>query len=83
MQVSKMKKDLTPAQRQEFQAELERFYSSPAADFTVVADYVTVDQSCSFTLVEVPSLERLHEINEPFAPYVNYEVYEVRPATDR
>jgi len=62
---------------------LERFYSSPPADLTVVADYVTVDQSCSFTLVEVASLERLHEINEPFAPYVDYEVFEVRPATGK
>ena len=83
MQVSRMKKDLTPIQQQAFAAELERFYSSPPADLTVVADYVTVDQSCSFTLVEVASLERLHEINEPFAPYVDYEVFEVRPATGK
>ena len=83
MQVSRMKKDLTPVQQQAFAAELERFYSSPPADLTVVADYVTVDQSCSFTLVEVASLERLHEINEPFAPYVDYEVFEVRPATGK
>lgn len=83
MQVSRMKKDLTPVQQQAFAGELERFYSSPPADLTVVADYVTVDQSCSFTLVEVASLERLHEINEPFAPYVDYEVFEVRPATGK
>lgn len=83
MQVSRMKKDLTPVQQQAFAAELERFYSSPPADLTVVADYVTVDQSCSFTLLEVASLERLHEINEPFAPYVDYEVFEVRPATGK
>jgi len=83
LQVSRMKKDLTPIQQQAFAAELERFYSSPPADLTVVADYVTVDQSCSFTLVEVASLERLHEINEPFAPYVDYEVFEVRPATGK
>lgn len=83
MQVSRMKKDLTPVQQQAFAAELERFYSSPPADLTVVADYVTVDQSCSFTLVEVASLERLHEINEPFSPYVDYEVFEVRPATGK
>jgi len=83
MQVSRMKKDLTPVQQQAFAGELERFYSSPPADLTVVADYVTVDQSCSFTLLEVVSLERLHEINEPFAPYVDYEVFEVRPATGK
>ena len=80
MQVSRMKKDLSPAQQKAFAAELERFYSSPPPDLTVAADYVAVDESCSFTLLEVSSLERLHEINAPFAPYVDYEVYEVRPA---
>ena len=83
MQVSKMKKDLTSAQQQAFAAELESFYSSPPSDLNVVADYVTVDQSCSFTLLEVPSLERLHQINQPFGPYVDYEVHEVRPASDK
>ena len=83
MQVSRMKKDLTPDQQKAFTAELERFYSAPPADLTVVADYVAVDESCSFTLLEVSSLERLHEINTAFAPYVDYEVFEVRPASPR
>ena len=81
MQVSRMKTDLTPDQQKAFGAELERFYSAPPADLTVVADYVAVDQACSFTLLEVASLKRLHEINAPFAPYVDYEVFEVRPAS--
>lgn len=83
MQVSRMKKDLTPTQQKAFAAELERFYSSPPKDLTVVADYVTVDQSQSFTLLEVPHLDRLHQINKPFAPYVDYEVFEVRPASQK
>jgi len=83
MQVSRMKKDLTPEQQKAFGAELERFYSSPPGDLTVVADYVTVDESCSFTLLEVETMERLHEINQPFAPFVDYEVFEVRPATGK
>ena len=83
MQVSRMKKDLTPEQQKAFGAELERFYSSPPSDLKVVADYVTVDNSSSFTLLEVSSMERLHEINEPFAPFVDYEVFEVRPATGK
>ena len=80
MQISRMKKNLAPDEQKAFSAELERFYASPPADLTVVADYVAVDDSCSFTLLEVSSLERLHEINEPFAAYVDYEVFEVRPA---
>ena len=80
MQVSKMKKNLTADEQKAFSAELDRFYASPPADLTVVADYVAVDDSCSFTLLEVSGLKRLHEINAPFAPYVDYEVFEVRPA---
>ena len=83
MQVSRMKKDLTPEQQQAFAAELEKFYASPPPDLKVVADHVTVDESCSFTLLEVDSMERLHEINEPFAPFVDYEVFELRPATGK
>ena len=83
MQVSSMKKDLTPEQKKAFGAELERFYSSPPGDLTVVADYVTVDSSSSFTVLEVDSMERLHEINQPFAPFVDYEVFEVRPAAGK
>jgi len=79
MQVSKMKQDLTPEQQQEFGAVMERFYASPPADFKIMGDYVTVDQSRSFTLMEVPSIERLSEINKPFAPYVEYEVFEIKP----
>ena len=81
MQVSKMKKDLTPDLQKAFAKELKHFYSTPPADLTVAADYVAVDESCSFTLLEVHSLERLHAINKPFAPYVDYEVFEVRPAS--
>jgi hypothetical protein len=83
MQVSRMKKDLTPEQQQAFGDELEKFYSSPPGDLKVVADYVTVDESCSFTLLEVETMGRLHEINQPFAPFVDYEVFEVRPATGK
>ena len=83
MQISRMKQDLTPDQQEAFSAELERFYASPPADLNVVADYVTVDQSRSFTLLEVPSMERLREINEPFVPFVDYEVFELRPATGK
>lgn len=83
MQVSRMKQNLTLNQKKAFNDALERFYASPPADLTVVADYVAVDDSCSFTLVDVASLERLHEINEPFAPYVDYEVFAVRPAVSR
>lgn len=81
MQVSRMKQGLTPDQQKAFQSVLERFYASPPPDLSVVADYVTVDQSRSFTLLDVPGMERLQEINEPFAPYVDYEVFEVRPAS--
>jgi len=80
MQVSKMKKNLAADGQKAFSAELDRFYASPPADLTVVADYVAVDESRSFTLLEVSSLKRLHQINAPFAPYVDYEVFEVRPA---
>ena len=83
MQVSRMKKDMAPDQQKAFAVELERFYSAPPADLTVVADHVAVDESCSFTLLEVSSLERLHEINKPFAPFVDYEVFEVRPASPK
>ena len=79
MQVSKMKQDLTPDQQQAFAAEMERFYSSPPSDLKVVADYVAVDQSRSFTLLEVSGTQRLREINKPFDPYVDYEVFEVQP----
>jgi hypothetical protein len=78
-----MKKDLTADEQKAFSAELERFYTSPPTDLTVVADYVTVDESRSFTLVEVSSIERLNEINAPFAPYVDYQVFEVRPAGEK
>ena len=81
MQVSRMKQDLSPAQQQAFSAELERFYSSPPTDLAVLTDHVAVDQSRSFTLIEVSGMERLREINEPFAPFVDYEAFEVRPAT--
>lgn len=80
MQVSRMKKDLTPTQHQAFIAELERFYASPPSDLIIIADYVAVDQSCSFTLLEVPDMERLREINKPFTPFVDYDAVEVRPA---
>ncbi|MDX9787350.1 MAG: hypothetical protein RBT11_11265 [Desulfobacterales bacterium] len=82
MQISKMKKNLTVDQQQAFNAELERFYAAPPKDLTVVVDYVTMDQSCSFTLLDVPDMKRLHEINKPFSPFVDYEVFEVRPASD-
>ena len=81
MQVSRMRKDLTQDQQKAFQAELVRFYASPPGDLTILADYVSADQSCSFTVLEVSSMERLHEINEPFTPYVEYEVFEIRQAT--
>ena len=64
MQVSKMKQDLTPEQQQEFGAVMERFYASPPTDLKIMGDYVTVDQSRSFTLLEVSSIERLSEIND-------------------
>jgi hypothetical protein len=83
MQISRMKTNLSPAERQAFYAELDRFYASPPKDLLVEADYVAVDQSCSFTLLKVPSLERLHEINRPFVPFVDYQVVEVRPATQK
>ncbi len=83
MQVSRMKQDLTPDRQKAFYAELETFYASPPADLTMISDYVTVDQSRSFTLLEVSSLERLGEINAPFVPFVDYEVFEVRPAQDK
>ena len=81
MQVSKMKQDLTPEQQQEFGAVMERFYASPPTDLKITGDYVTVDQSRSFTLMEVSSIERLSEINKPFAPYVEYEVFEIQPVS--
>lgn len=81
MQVSRMKKNLSPDAYRAFQAELERFYAAPPEDLTIVSDHVAVDNSCSFTLLEVSDLERLHAINKPFAPYVDYNVFEVRPAT--
>ncbi len=80
MQISRMEKNLTPDEQKGFSAELERFYALPPPDLTVVADYVAVDESRSFTLLEVSSLKRLHQINEPFVSYVDYEVFEVRPA---
>lgn len=82
MQVSRMKA-LNQDQQNAFHAELERFYAAPPKDLIIVADYVATDQSRSFTLLEVPDLERLHEINQPFTPFVDYEVFEVRPATDK
>jgi hypothetical protein len=82
MQVSRTK-TLTHDQKKAFHAELERFYAAPPKDLIVVADYVAMDQSRSFTLLEVTNLERLHEINKPFTPFVDYEVFEVRPATDK
>ena len=83
MQVSKMKRDLTPEQQREFGAVMERFYASPPTDLKIMADYVTVDRSRSFTLLEVSSIERLTEINKPFAPYVEYEVFEIQPARQK
>jgi hypothetical protein len=80
MQISKMKKNLTPEEQEGFKAALERFYAAPPDDLVVLADYVAVDESRSFTLVEIHDIERLHEINEPFAPFVDYEVFAVRPA---
>lgn len=82
MQISR-NKQLTPEQWEEFKAVLDQFYGSPPEDMEIIADYVAVDQSASFILLEVPSLERLKEINEPFAPFVDSEVIEVRPASDR
>lgn len=82
MQVSRTKA-LTNDQQNAFHAELERFYAAPPRDLIVVADYVAMDQSRSFTLLEVRDLERLHEINKPFTPFVDYEVFEVRPATNK
>lgn len=83
MQISRMKQGLSPDQQKAFYAELERFYASPPIDLLVEADFVAVDESCSFTLLDVPSLERLREINQPFAPFVDYQVVEVRPATEK
>jgi Domain of unknown function (DUF3303) len=83
MQVSRMKKTLTPDEHRAFQAELERFYAAPPEDLIIVSDYVAMDNSCSFTLLEASDLKRLHEINKPFAPYVDYDVFEVRPATQK
>lgn len=80
MQISR-NKQLTPEQWNEFKAALDKFYRSPPEDMTIIADYVAVDQSASFILLEVPSLERLKEINEPFEPFVDSEVIEVRPAS--
>lgn len=81
MQVSRTKKNLTPDEQRAFKAELKLFYGSPPEDLNVIVDYVAMDQSCSFTLLEVPSMERLHEINKPFSPFVEYEVIEVRPVS--
>ena len=80
MQISR-NKQLTPEQWEEFKAVLDKFYSSPPEDMTIIADYVAVDQSASFILLEVPSLERLAEINKPFEPFVDSETVEVRPAS--
>ena len=82
MQVSRMKA-LNQDQQNAFHVELERFYATPPTDLIIVADYVAIDESRSFTLLEVTDLERLHEINKPFTPFVDYEVFEVRPATDK
>ena len=80
MQVSRMKQNLSPDAHRAFRAELERFYAAPPKDLIILADHVAVDNSCSFTLLEVSNLERLYEINNPFSPYVDYDVFEVRPA---
>ncbi|HLA26922.1 MAG TPA: DUF3303 family protein [Syntrophales bacterium] len=82
MQISRMKRDLTSEQQKAFSAELKRFYAAPPADLVVLADYVALDQSCSFTLLDVSNIERLNEINQPFAPYVEYEVIQVRPTAN-
>ena len=81
MQVSRTKKNLTPDEQKAFKAELDRFYGSPPKDLNVIVDYVAMDKSCSFTLLEVSSMERLHEINKPFSQFVDYEAIEVRPVS--
>lgn len=83
MQISRMKQNLTTTEQRAFQSELERFYANPPEDLQILADYVTVDQSRSFTLLDVPTMERLREINQPFSPFVDYEVFEVKPATGK
>jgi hypothetical protein len=83
MQISRMKQGLSQEDQRAFQSELQKFYASPPRDLVISADYVAADQSRSFTILEVPSLERLHEINEPFSPFVDYEVFEVRPASGK
>ena len=83
MQVSRVKGDLSPPQEEAFQLALQKFYASPPGDLVIAADYVTVDRSRSFTLLEVASLARLDEINKPFEPFVDYEVFEVRPASEK
>jgi len=81
MQISR-NKELTAEQWEEFKAVLDEFYSSPPEDLEILMDYVAVDQSASFILLEVPSLERLAEINRPFEPFVDSEIVEVRPASE-
>jgi hypothetical protein len=83
MQVSRMKRDLTPEEQKAFSQALEQFYASPPSDLGVLSDHVSVDGTRSFTLLEVAEMARLHEINEPFSPFVAYEVFEVRPATGK
>ncbi len=81
MQISR-NKQLNPEQWDEFKKVLDTFYSAPPEDLEIIADYVAVDQSASFILLEVPSLERLAEINKPFEPFVDSEIVEVRPASE-
>lgn len=57
------------------------FYASIPPDVSIRGEWVALDRSANYSLVEAPDVDTVRRVQAPFAPFTETEVVPVNPIT--
>ena len=78
---SRVRPQLSAVQYGELAALAKAFYAAIPADMSIRGEWVAVDRSANFSLVEAPDLETVRRVQAPFAPFTDTTIVPVNPVT--
>lgn len=78
---SRTRPDLTAEQYRELGALAKAFYASIPEGMSIRGEWVAVDRSANYSLVEAPNVETVRRVQAPFAPFTETTIVPVDPIT--
>ena len=78
---SRTRAPLSADQYGELAALAKAFYASIPAGMSIRGEWVAVDRSANYSLVEAPDVETIRRAQAPFAPFTDTTIVPVNPVS--